>query len=297
MSFRYAKGVGIVFAVLAMLASACSANAQTQEARVLFSDGFDAFKRTDYKKAVELFSRGLKLDPTDYRAHYFLASTYSLLSDSSAIASFQEVVKIAPSGSFESRDAIERLEWLRPVEPVSQPKPRKGQWVVYRTSIGGRQMPDVRLEVLELLANGDYKVLRSSGTGPIEVLFSSFGNEKHSAYTSSSGAPSTYQYLPDSSDWVFPFRVGSSWERRFSTKFSQLGSTDVTHEWIKRREVVALEYISVAKQGLVGAFLVEEATESRGVSGSRKCWFVPRLGVCAKTVNGPIVRELLDFGG
>ena len=57
-----------------------------QQATAFFSEGFGLLKAKDYDKAIESFEAGLKLDPSDAKAHFYLAEAYRASGDSEQAA-------------------------------------------------------------------------------------------------------------------------------------------------------------------------------------------------------------------
>src|ERR1700758_4233837 len=116
--------LGLSFALCLAMVLARADTPQT-----LFSDGFELLKTGKTKEAAAKFEVGLKADPTNALAHYYLGEAYlALKRDADAKKEFQKSLDLDSASSIADK-AKERLTELSPsrVPPSSQATASNGK--------------------------------------------------------------------------------------------------------------------------------------------------------------------------
>jgi len=102
-------GTGSILIILAALFSTLTAAATAQQD---FSQGFELIRAGKLKEAADKFERGLKVEPKNAQAHFYLAEAYlGLKQNDKAKAHYQKSLEIDSNGSV-AQDTKERLELL-----------------------------------------------------------------------------------------------------------------------------------------------------------------------------------------
>lgn len=258
-------------------------------ARSLFSRGFELLQQRRLPEAQKAFEDGLRIEPTEYRAHYFLGGICEVTKTCSFAQSYHAVLKHAPRESEEYSTAQRKAGHIPQSDYSRYYVPKVGsKWEVAQVFEG---KSNTATSLVSSVTSQDFVVETKDNGTTLRSRYGPDGNSLESEYAEATGGVVKITYSP-SDRWLdFPLSVGKTWGMNHVEDSRDRRSTITGRATVKGYETVS------SKKGDIEAMRIEFRTTDRTKLSTGEEFTNSVSGVCLYVPGIPGCYILLDEKG
>lgn len=206
-----------------------------QQAQSLFRQGFDLLQQKRHAEAQQAFEQGLKLNPNEYRAHFYLGGICELTKRCSFAQSYHAVLKLAPRDSQEYAVAQQKAGHIPVSDYTRFAVPREGSsWDVKIAGVDGANTYRVTSVTTQ-----HFIVTSGTRDWPARSKHDLDGNLVESEIGQAGGSTVRTVISPNSQDFQFPLQPGKIWSYNNTSNDGQSRITTTGQATVRGFETVS----------------------------------------------------------